>query len=136
MKQIAHDDARINTVKLSSQGQVTLSKEAREQQGLSMGETLIEISLPGCIILLPQSRVLADLMLRAQEGLGRLGLSVDQLRARVAQQQQESAKAKYPRILDAYDSSPAGISRSDASLISASNESGGSPLASPRTKTA
>jgi bifunctional DNA-binding transcriptional regulator/antitoxin component of YhaV-PrlF toxin-antitoxin module len=100
MKQIAHDEAKINTVKLSSQGQVTLSKEAREQQGLSSGETLIEISLPGCIILLPQSQVLADLMLRAQEGLGRLGLGVDELKARVAKRQQESTRKKYPGILD------------------------------------
>ena len=100
MKQIAHDEAKINTIKLSSQGQVTLSKEAREQQGLTSGETLLEISLPGCIILLPQSQVLADLMLRAQEGLGRLGLGVDELKARVAKRQQESTRKKYPGILD------------------------------------
>jgi len=100
MKQAAHDEAKINTVKLSSQGQVTLSKEARDQQGLSSGETLIEISLPGCIILLPQSQVLGDLMLRAQEGLGRLGLSVDQLKVRVSKRQRESAKRKYPGIFD------------------------------------
>lgn len=100
MKQMTHDDAKINTVKLSSQGQVTLSKEARAQQGLSTGETLIEISLPGCIILLPQSQVLADLMLRAQEGLGRLGLTADQLKARVARRQEETARKKYPGILN------------------------------------
>jgi bifunctional DNA-binding transcriptional regulator/antitoxin component of YhaV-PrlF toxin-antitoxin module len=100
MKQIAHGEAKINTVKLSSQGQVTLSKEARDQQGLSSGETLIEISLPGCIILLPQSQVLADLMLRAQEGLGRLGLGVDELKSRVAKRKQDSTKKKYPGIFD------------------------------------
>lgn len=100
MNQPSSEEAKINTVKLSSQGQVTLSKEARQHQGLSVGETLIEISLPGCIILLPQSQVMADLMFRAQKGLSGLGLTVDQLKARIEDQRKDSALAKYPGIFD------------------------------------
>ncbi len=100
MSALRHDDARINALKLSSQGQITLSKEAREQHGLNAGETLIEISLPGCIILLPQSEVLADLMLRAQTGLQRLGLTVDELKARVAKRSEEKLAERYPGVLD------------------------------------
>jgi hypothetical protein len=100
MNQVSREEAKINTVKLSSQGQVTLSKEARQHQGLSVGETLIEISLPGCIILLPQSQVMADLMLRAQQGLSGLGLTVEQLKARVAERREESTLEQYPGIFD------------------------------------
>ena len=100
MSQLAHDEARISTLKVSSQGQVTLSKEARQQHGLSAGETLIEISLPGCIILLPQSEVLADLMFRAQSGLQRLGLSVDDLKAKVAKRSKERLTKRYPGVFD------------------------------------
>jgi bifunctional DNA-binding transcriptional regulator/antitoxin component of YhaV-PrlF toxin-antitoxin module len=100
MKQTTHDEPRISTLKLSSQGQVTLSKEARQQHGLNAGETLIEISLPGCIILLPQSEVLADLMLRAQSGLKRLGLTVDELKEKVAKRREEQLNERYPGVFD------------------------------------
>ena len=100
MNQTTHDEPKISTLKLSSQGQVTLSKEARQQHGLNAGETLIEISLPGCIILLPQSEVMADLMLRAQSGLKRLGLSVDELKARVAKRGEERLNERYPGVFD------------------------------------
>ncbi|MBP6747412.1 hypothetical protein KA344_19440 [bacterium] len=95
MSQLAHDP-QISTLKVSSQGQVTLSKEARKQHGLKAGETVIEISLPGCIILLPQSEVMADLMLRAQTGLQKLGLSAEELKTRVAKRTEKKLSERYP----------------------------------------
>lgn len=100
MSKELHEDPRISTLKLSSQGQVTLSKEARQQHGLSTGETLIEISLPGCIVLLPQSAVLADLMLRAQAGLDRLGLNVDELKSKVRKRASRRLQGRYPGVFD------------------------------------
>lgn len=100
MSQLAHDEPRISSLKLSSQGQVTLSKEARQRHGLNAGETLIEISLPGCIILLPQSEVLADLMFRAQAGLQKLGLSVEELKAQVNKRSEEQLNQRYPGVFD------------------------------------
>jgi hypothetical protein len=100
MSQLASGDAKINTLKLSSQGQVTLSKEARQQHGLMSGETLIEISVPGCIILLPQSQVLADLMHRAQLGLDKMGLTVEEIKARVEARRKEELSVRYPDVFD------------------------------------
>lgn len=100
MNQLSPDDPRISTLKVSSQGQVTLSKEARQQHGLKSGETVIEISLPGCIILLPQSEVIADLMLRAQVGLEKLGLSAEELKARVAKRSADKLSNRYPGVFD------------------------------------
>jgi len=100
MTQLAHDDPKISALKVSSQGQVTLSKEARLQHNLNAGETVLEISLPGCIILLPQSEVMADLMLRAQTGLQKLGLSVEELKARVAKRADERLSERYPGVFD------------------------------------
>jgi len=100
MAQLAQDEPRISTLKLSSQGQVTLSKEARQRHSLTAGEILIEISLPGCIVLLPQSEVLADLMLRAQSGLKKLGLSGEELKTRVAKRGAKQLKTRYPGIFN------------------------------------
>lgn len=99
-EQTQQDEPRLSALKVSSQGQVTLSKEARQQHGLSAGETLLEISLPGCIILLPQNAVMADLMLRAQTGLQKLGLSVEDLKASVAKRGESRLKERYPGVFD------------------------------------
>lgn len=100
MTQIAPDEPKISALKVSSQGQVTLSKEARQQHQLNTGVTVLEISLPGCIVLLPQTEVMADLMLRAQAGLEKLGLSVETLKERVAKRSQESLHDRYPGVFN------------------------------------
>jgi bifunctional DNA-binding transcriptional regulator/antitoxin component of YhaV-PrlF toxin-antitoxin module len=99
MPQLA-DDPKISALKVSTQGQVTLSKEARQLHGLDSGQTVIEIALPGCIILLPQSKVMADLMQRAQEGLSKLGLTADQLKSAVAQRSKSRLKSRYPGVFN------------------------------------
>lgn len=57
-------------------------------------------ALPGCIILLPQSKVMADLMLRAQQELGKLGLTVDQLKSAVNQRSKSRLKSRYPGVFN------------------------------------
>jgi len=99
MPQLA-DDPKISALKVSTQGQVTLSKEARQLHGLDSGQTVIEIALPGCIILLPQSKVMADLMLRAQGELGKLGVTVDQLKSAVNKRSKSRLKTRYPGVFN------------------------------------
>jgi AbrB family looped-hinge helix DNA binding protein len=94
------DKPGISTVKVSSQGQITLSKEARDRLSISAGETLIEIAWPGCRVLLPQSEVMTDLMFRAQKGLSRLGLSADQLKDKAVKRRKKSIQSKYPGMLN------------------------------------
>lgn len=100
MTQLAPDEPKISALKVSSQGQVTLSKEARQQHQLNAGVTVLEISLPGCIVLLPQSEVMADLMFRAHSGLEKLGLSVASLKERVAKRSQDNLNERYPGVFD------------------------------------
>ena len=96
----AADEPKINALKVSTQGQVTLSKEARQQQGINAGDTLIEISLPGCLVLLPQSAVLSDLMLRAQQGLKKLGLTPEELKDNVSKRRKSRLSQRYPGVFD------------------------------------
>ena len=95
MPQLA-DDPKVNALKVSSQGQVTLSKEARDLLDLGTGQTVIEITLPGCIILLPQSAFMADLMKTAQEQLSSIGLNVEQLKSNVEKRKQDRLAERYP----------------------------------------
>jgi len=92
------EEPKVNTLKVSSQGQVTLSKEARDLLELDAGQTVIEISVPGCILLLPQSTFMADLMVTAQRKLGKLGLSIDQLKSGVEKRKQDRFTKRYPKM--------------------------------------
>lgn len=99
MPQLA-DDPKVNTLKVSSQGQVTLSKEARALLELETGQTVIELSLPGCIILLPQSSFMAELMKTAQRQLQSIGLSAEQLKSSVAKRKQDRLAERYPGVFN------------------------------------
>ena len=99
MPQLA-DAPKINALKVSSQGQVTLSKEARDLLDLETGQTVIELSLPGCILLLPQSTFMADLMRTAQKQLDSLGLNLDQLKTSVEKRKQERLAERYPGVFN------------------------------------
>lgn len=86
---------QLTTRKVSSSGQLTLSAEARKQHNIKEGTTLVEISLPGCILLLPEERVLADLMKTAQEQLQSIGLSVEKLNEKIKAQHAKLVSDSY-----------------------------------------
>lgn len=94
------EEPKLSALKMSAQGQITLSKDARDSHKLAPGATLLEISLPGCIILLPQSQIMGDLMLRAQAGLKKLGLSSEELQKRVTRRSEEKLAERYPGVFD------------------------------------
>jgi hypothetical protein len=52
------------------------------------------------IVLLPQSKVMADLMLRAQGEPGKLGLNADQLKSAVNQRSKSRLKTRYPGVFN------------------------------------
>jgi bifunctional DNA-binding transcriptional regulator/antitoxin component of YhaV-PrlF toxin-antitoxin module len=91
---------KVSALKVSTQGQVTLSKEARQQHEINAGDTLIEVSLPGCIVLLPESQVLGDLMFRAQQSLKKLGLTPDKLKENVNRRRKGRLSKRYPGVFD------------------------------------
>lgn len=62
---------KISVLKVSGQGDVTLSKEAQEVHALSGEQALLEVTFPECIILLPQAQLMADLKARTNLGFER-----------------------------------------------------------------
>jgi len=68
--------------------------------GLDSGQTAIEIALPGCIFLLPQSKAVTNLMLRAPKELDKLGLNVEQLKSAVNQRRKRQLKHRHPKVFN------------------------------------
>ena len=88
--------AKLKSLTMTSKGQVTISADARKELGLDKGDTLIEIVVGNCLILMPAEQVLADTTKRAKKALDRAGVSVDELKKEVKSQRKSSIKKRYP----------------------------------------
>ncbi|HEY9869251.1 MAG TPA: AbrB/MazE/SpoVT family DNA-binding domain-containing protein [Candidatus Obscuribacterales bacterium] len=92
--------AELNTVKMSSKGQITISSSARKQLGLGPESQLVEVVINNCLLLIPQNQALADIAKKAKDGLLKLGLTPEELRAGVEERQRELIKERYPGLSD------------------------------------
>ena len=77
-----------------------IKKLPKTDQQIVRRRTKTLIKVEKGIVLLPQSRVMADLMLRAQQEFGKLGLNVDQLKAAVNKRSKNRLKTRYPGVFN------------------------------------
>lgn len=92
--------ADLNTCKMSSKGQITISSHARKQLGLKPEARLLEVVVNNCILLIPQDEVLHDVMKKAGENLKAAGLTADQLIAGAEERREARVKEQYPELYD------------------------------------
>lgn len=92
--------ADLNTCKMSSKGQITISSNARKQLGLKPEARLLEVVVNNCILLIPQDEVLHDVMKKAHASLNAAGITAEQLVTGVGKRREARARQKYPELLD------------------------------------
>jgi bifunctional DNA-binding transcriptional regulator/antitoxin component of YhaV-PrlF toxin-antitoxin module len=89
------EEPKLRSLTMTSKGQVTISSRARKVLGLDKGDTLIEIVVGNCIVLLPESQVLADTARKAQEAIKRAGVTAEEI-------VQEADRLRESRLADRY----------------------------------
>ncbi len=72
-------DAKLRSLTMTSKGQVTISSKARKELGLDKGDTLIEMVVGNCIVLLPQNQFLAETARKAQEAIRHAGVTAEEI---------------------------------------------------------
>jgi bifunctional DNA-binding transcriptional regulator/antitoxin component of YhaV-PrlF toxin-antitoxin module len=92
--------ADLNTCKMSSKGQITISSNARKQLGLKPEARLLEVVVNNCILLIPQDEVLHDVMKKAHDNLKAAGITADRLIAGVGKRRDARVKRKYPELFN------------------------------------
>jgi bifunctional DNA-binding transcriptional regulator/antitoxin component of YhaV-PrlF toxin-antitoxin module len=92
--------AELNSLKLSSKGQVTISAHARRQLKLKPATNLLEVVINNCLILIPQDEVLSDILLKAKESIKKIGVNKNQFKKAVAKRQSKNLSKRYPKLLD------------------------------------
>lgn len=72
-------ETKLRSLTMTSKGQVTISARARKELGLDQGDTLIEMVVGNCIVLLPQNQILAETARRAQEAIKHAGVTAEEI---------------------------------------------------------
>lgn len=72
-------ETKLRSLTMTSKGQVTISSRARKTLGLDKGDTLIEMVVGNCIVLLPENQILAETARKAQEAIKRAGVTAEEI---------------------------------------------------------
>ena len=89
---------KVKSVTMTSKGQVTLSSKTRKKLGLEKGATFLEVLVGNCVLLVPEDKVLADIMSRAQEAIKDAGVTSDDLLQEVERLKAERFAKEYPDL--------------------------------------
>lgn len=90
--------SKVKSVTMTSKGQVTLSSKTRKKLGLEKGATFLEVLVGNCVLLVPEDKVLADIMARAHEALKDAGVTSDDLLQEVERLKAERFAKEYPDL--------------------------------------
>jgi bifunctional DNA-binding transcriptional regulator/antitoxin component of YhaV-PrlF toxin-antitoxin module len=90
--------SKVKSVTMTSKGQVTLSSKTRKTLGLEKGATFLEVLVGNCVLLVPEDKVLSDIMLRAQEAIKDAGITSDDLLQEVERAKAERFAKEYPDL--------------------------------------
>lgn len=96
LKVVIDADSKLKSLTMTSKGQVTISSKARKALGLDKGDTLIEIVVGNCIVLLPENQILSETAHRAKEAIKAAGISAQGIIQEADRLKDARLKERYP----------------------------------------
>jgi AbrB family looped-hinge helix DNA binding protein len=91
-------ETKLRSLTITSKGQVTISAKARKTLGLDKGDTLIEMVVGDCIVLLPQNQILAETARKAQEAIKHAGVTAEEIIHEADQLREARIAERYPDL--------------------------------------
>ena len=91
-------ETKLRSLTMTSKGQVTISSRARKTLGLDKGDTLIEIVVGNCIVLLPENQILAETARKAQEAIKRAGVTAEEIIQEADRLREARMAERYPDL--------------------------------------
>jgi bifunctional DNA-binding transcriptional regulator/antitoxin component of YhaV-PrlF toxin-antitoxin module len=83
---------------MTSKGQVTISSRARKALGLDKGDTLIEMVVGTCIVLLPEDQILSETARKAQEAIKRASVTAEEIVQEADRLREARMAERYPDL--------------------------------------
>ena len=93
--------SNIKSVTMTSKGQITLSSKIRKKLGFNKGATFIEVQIGNCVLLVPENRILSDIMAQAQKALKDAGVTPKELLEELETVKAERFAKDYPKLAKA-----------------------------------
>jgi bifunctional DNA-binding transcriptional regulator/antitoxin component of YhaV-PrlF toxin-antitoxin module len=91
-------ETKLRSLTMTSKGQVTISSRARKLLGLDKGDTLIEMVVGNCIVLLPEDQILAETARMAQEAIKNAGVEAEEIVQEADRLRQTRMVERYPAL--------------------------------------
>jgi bifunctional DNA-binding transcriptional regulator/antitoxin component of YhaV-PrlF toxin-antitoxin module len=91
-------ETKLRSLTMTSKGQVTISARARKELGLDQGDTLIEMVVGNCIVLLPQNQILAETARKAQEAIKHAGVTAEEIIHEADRLREARSTERYPDL--------------------------------------
>jgi bifunctional DNA-binding transcriptional regulator/antitoxin component of YhaV-PrlF toxin-antitoxin module len=91
-------ETKLRSLTMTSKGQVTISAKARKELGLDQGDTLIEMVVGNCIVLLPQNQILAETARQAQEAIKHAGVAAGEIIHEAERLRAARSAERYPDL--------------------------------------
>ena len=91
-------ETKLRSLTMTSKGQVTISAKARKELGLDQGDTLIEMVVGNCIVLLPQNQILAETARKAQEAIKHAGVTAEEIIQEANKLRKARSAERYPDL--------------------------------------
>lgn len=91
-------ETKLRSLTMTSKGQVTISAKARKELGLDQGDTLIEMVVGNCIVLLPQNQILAETARKAQEAIKHAGVTAEEIIQEADRLREARSAERYPDL--------------------------------------
>lgn len=90
----------LSTGKMTSDGQITISEQIRQQLGLKPDAKFLEVVVNNCILLIPQDEVLHDLAKKSHDAFTKAGITADQLLEGLKQRREDNVRQQYPELFN------------------------------------
>jgi len=91
-------DDHLQTLTVSSKGQITISANARRKLSIDKGTHLLEIVVGDCLIYVPEHAYLSQLFANLQESLRRANVTTEDLLADLEEHKDELFRELYPTL--------------------------------------
>lgn len=91
-------ETKLRSLTMTSKGQVTISSRARKALGLDKGDTLIEMVVGNCIVLLPEHQILAETARKAQDAIKHAGVTAEEIIQEADRLREARLAERYPDL--------------------------------------
>ncbi len=94
------DRDHLQSLTVSSKGQITISADARKKLAIDRGTHLLEIVIGDCLLYVPEHTYLNQTLTSLQERLRRAEITADDIVADMEAHKEDTFRSLYPELAD------------------------------------